>query len=288
MLEHIPLLQEALIEEFYALYDQYHDDDIYACALVFNEYLVLDCLAVSTTRSLFSEHEDPAQYLSEHDQWDVSKWRYRSSYSSESRFTQFKLLLADYLKTTHIFGNQLLEQHTYGQTTLELIITAFKQAKEACTDSYGLNTHSVVFFISLPQQPKVAVHSAECLNKSSPLLNEFLRHYALHTLPQHPKSKLKLSQTEKDLLVDLAQMVEIEPYDYLHISQQAYLLTLESTFMDSNPYIQKLVQTIAAMDTGMQNGCALEKNEILERIEQFYHANHNPTLLDNDHFSNLS
>ncbi|MGE8560942.1 MAG: hypothetical protein ACN6NJ_08345 [Acinetobacter sp.] len=94
----------------------------------------------------------------------------------------------------------------------------------------------------------------------------------------------KLSQADKDLLVDLAQMVQVEPYDYLHIAHEAYLLTLESAFIDSNPYIQKLIQTIAAMDSGVEDGCALEKNEILERIEQFYHTNHSLTLLNHDHF----
>ena len=98
MLEHIPLLKEALIEEFYSLYDQYNEDQIYACALVFNEYLRIEDLAISTIRSLFAEHEDPAQYLSEQDKWQVKKWRYRSHSSAENRFAQFKLILADYLK----------------------------------------------------------------------------------------------------------------------------------------------------------------------------------------------
>ena len=288
MLEHIPLLKEALIEEFYSLYDQYNEDLIYACALVFNEYLGLDYLAISTTRSLFAEHEDQAQYLSEQDKWQVKKWRYRSHSSAENRFAQFKLILADYLKKTHIFGNPLLEQkYDNGQNNLDLLIATFKQAKEAFAHSYGLDIHHIVFFIHTPNQPQVLVHSAQCLNIGSPLLDEFIQHHAPETLPKNLCSKQKLSQADKDLLVDLAQMTEVEPYDYLHIAQQAYLLTLESAFIDSNPYIQKLIQTIAAMDSGIKDGCALEKNEILERIEQFYHTSHSLTLINHDYFPHI-
>ncbi len=167
------------------------------------------------------------------------------------------------------------------------MIAAFKQAKEAFAHSYGLDTHNIVFFICIPNQPQVAVHSAQCLNIGSPLLDEFIQHHSPKALPQNLRSKQKLLQADKDLLVDLAQMVQVEPYDYLHIAQQAYLLTLESAFIDTNPYIQKLIQTIAAMDSGIKDGCALEKNEILERIEQFYHASHTPTFLNNDHYSHI-
>ncbi len=288
MLEHIPLLKDALIEAFYPLYDQYNEDQIYACALVFNEYLRMDDLAVSTTRSFFAEHEDPLQYLSEQDKWQVKKWRYRSHASAENRFAQFKLILADYLKKTHAFGHPMLQQnHSNAQNNLDLVIAAFQQAKDAFAHSYGLDTHNIVFFIHIPHQPQVAIHSAQCLNSGSPLLDDFIRHHSPKTPPQNLSSKQKLSQADKDLLVDLAQMTEVEPYDYLHIAQQAYLLTLESAFIDTNPYIQKLIQTIAAMDCGIKDGCALEKNEILERIEQFYHASQNLTLSNVNPFPDI-
>ncbi|OTG71943.1 hypothetical protein B9T26_11175 [Acinetobacter sp. ANC 4169] len=279
MLEHIQLLQDALIEEFYSLYDQYNEDHIYACALVFNEYLLVDYLAISTTRSLFAEHEETVQYLSEQDKWAVKKWRYRSPPSTESRFAQFKSLLADYLKTTHIFGNPVLEQEqANGQNNLDLFITAFKQAQQALAHSYGLDINNIVFFISIPNRPQAVVHSAQSLNVDSLLLAELIQHHAPQNLPAKTRTKQKLSQADKDLLVDVAQMVEVEPYDYLQVAQEAYLLTLESTFIDTNPYIQKLIQTIAAMDSGLNDGCALEKQEILDRIEQFYHANHSLPL----------
>ena len=65
MPEHTTLLKQVLIEEFQQLYQHYKNDDIYACALVFNEYLQIDYLAISTQRSIYAEHEDRAQYLSE-------------------------------------------------------------------------------------------------------------------------------------------------------------------------------------------------------------------------------
>lgn len=73
MLEHLQSFQAALIHEFFQLYEQYEQDHIYACALVLNEYLGFEYLAISTRRSLFSEQEDPAQYLSDHDKWSVQK-----------------------------------------------------------------------------------------------------------------------------------------------------------------------------------------------------------------------
>ena len=73
MLEHIENLKNTLIQEFFQLYEQYEQDQIYACALVLNEYLGFEYLAISTRRSLFSEQEDPAQYLSDHDKWSVQK-----------------------------------------------------------------------------------------------------------------------------------------------------------------------------------------------------------------------
>lgn len=55
MLEHIQNLKNTLIQEFFQLYEQYEQDQIYACVLVFNEYLGVDYLAVSSQRNLFNE-----------------------------------------------------------------------------------------------------------------------------------------------------------------------------------------------------------------------------------------
>lgn len=63
-------------------------------------------------------------------------------------------------------------------------------------------------------------------------------------------------------------MARIDPFDYMQVANHTYILTLDATFTDINPYIQNLVQTIAAMDTDPQ--FALTREEILERIDQFY------------------
>ena len=90
------------------------------------------------------------------------------------------------------------------------------------------------------------------------------------TLSQSTVNKrLKLSQSDKDILIDLEQMLTIEPYDYLQVAQDAYLLTLESYFIDSNIYIQKLIQHIAAMAAEPDGSCALSWEEIMQRLQQF-------------------
>ena len=175
MLEHIPLLKEASIEEFYSLYDQYNEDQVYAYALIFNEYLRIEDLAISTIRSLFAEPEDPAQYLAEQDKWQVKKWRHRSLPCTENRFAEFKLLLADYFKKIHMFGNPMQgQEYANTQNNLDLVIRTFTQAKEAFAHSYGLDTHNIVFFIHLPHQPPISIHSAQRLNLDNALLNEFI------------------------------------------------------------------------------------------------------------------
>ena len=54
MLDYLEHLQQMLVKDFYQLYDRYQDDEIYACSLVFDEFLLLDDLAISTERSIFS------------------------------------------------------------------------------------------------------------------------------------------------------------------------------------------------------------------------------------------
>ena len=99
MLDYLEDLQQTLVEEFYRLYDHYQDDQIYACSLVFDEFLLLDDLAISTERSIFKDPEYLQQYLAEQDRWNVQKWRYRAHTSPDSGLTPFKTLLADYFKT---------------------------------------------------------------------------------------------------------------------------------------------------------------------------------------------
>ena len=267
MLEHLPVLKDALIHEFYQLYDRYYEDEIYGCALVFNEYLMLDHLTIATKRSLFAEHEDYAQFLAQEDKWNVSKWRFRSS-AQDNRLNEFKALLADYFQRRHFFGTPLQQQNLNELNNLDVLLNAYKQAKEALVDSYGLDVDQILFFVSMPTQRNVETSSAAFLNGSSQLLQEFMQAKQQQQVAHDPARLKKLSQADKDLLVDIAQLARLDPFDYMQIANQAYILTLDSTFTDINPYIQNLVKTIASMDTDPQ--FALTREEILERIDQFY------------------
>lgn len=267
--EHIQLLKEAMITEFYRLYEAYSEDDIYACALVFDSYLTLDYLAVSTERSLFSETDEDCQYLAQSDRWMVGKWRYHSRHA-HCQLTPLRPIFADYLKQTHIFGQPLQNDDLKAaKNNLDIFLDAFAQAKTALIESYGLNIDSTLFFISIPNQPKVEILSAQQLNHSSTLLSDFLSHknYQPELKPLNDAAaKIKLGRSDKDLLTDLAQIILIEPYDYLEVAREAYLLTLEANFIDTNVYVQKLILTIASMDTQADGSCALVREEILSQI----------------------
>jgi hypothetical protein len=273
MIEHVPAFKSALIDEFYRLYEQYVADDIYGCALVLNQYLMLDHLAISTQRSIFSDQEDSKQYLAEQDKWNVNKWRYRSDVQN-SRFNPIKSILVDYFKQKQIFGNPIIEINQNNQRNhLDIVVDSFRQAKYALYDAYGLDVNNMLFFISIPSQPNVEVRSALALNQALDLLDEFVKFKNPQQLEQESNyipQKIKLTQADKDILIDLAQMVEIQPFNYQDVAQEAYLLTLEPNFIDTNIYIQKLILNIAAMDDQNNAACALEPNEILEQIQQLY------------------
>ncbi|ENX10241.1 DUF4303 domain-containing protein [Acinetobacter variabilis] len=269
MLDYLEHLQQMLVKDFYQLYDRYQDDEIYACSLVFDKFLLLDDLAISTERSFFQDPEVPQQYLAEQDRWNLQKWRYKSHSSSQSKLVPFKTLLAEYFKTQHSFGHPVLaQQKQIPATHLDLLLETFKQAKRKLSEAYGLDLDSIIFFLSVPAQPECECQSALELNSDSRLLQDFLA--SRQTLSQSTVNKrLKLSQSDKDILIDLEQMLTIEPYDYLQVAQDTYLLTLESYFIDSNIYIQKLIQHIAAMAAEPDGSCGLSREEIMQRLQQF-------------------
>src|SRR5690606_8845280 len=240
MLDYVERLQQTLAEEFCELYDHYQDDEIYACSLVLDEFLLLDDLAISTERSIFKDPEDPQQYLAEQDRWKVRQWRYRAHASPESGLTPLKTLLADYYKTQHSFCHPVLaQQKQLHATHLDLLLESFKQAEYRISEAYGLDLDGILFFMSLPTQVEFECQSAQTLNPEHIHLQKFLASRQTTHLPAMQK-RLKLSQNDKDILIDLEQMLVMEPYDYLQVAQDAYLLTLESYFVDSNIYIQKL------------------------------------------------
>ena len=234
MLDYLEHLQQTLVEEFYRLYDHYQDDQIYACSLVFDEFLLLDDLAISTERSIFKDPEYLQQYLEEQDRWNVRKWRYRAHALPHSGLIPFKTLLADYFKTQHSFGHPVLaQQKQLHATHLDLLLESFKQTKHRLSEAYGLDLDGILFFMSLPTQVEFECQSAQTLNPEHIHLQKFLASRQTTHLPAIQK-RLKLSQNDKDILIDLEQMLVMEPYDYLQVAQDAYLLTLESYFVDSN------------------------------------------------------
>lgn len=156
MLDYLEHLQQMLVKDFYQLYDRYQDDEIYACTLVFDEFLLLDDLAISTERSFFQDPEDPQQYLAERDRWNVRKWRYKSQSSSQSELVPFKTLLAEYFKTQHSFGHPVLaQQKQLPATHLDLLLETFKQAKRKLSEAYGLDLDSIIFSSAFRPNPNV-------------------------------------------------------------------------------------------------------------------------------------
>lgn len=279
MLAHITTLKNILIKEFQHLYSQYQADDIYACCLVFNDYLWVDHLAVSTTKSIFSDHEERQQYLPHHERWNVSKWRYRSESNQNLGIQQLKFLSSANVERENNVSNLLFQYADQSlMTHIELLHEALHHAKAELVQHYGNAIHEIVFFISQAAQPELELSSARFLNQDSERLRTFLviKQAQLKPVQQH---RSKLSQADKDLLIDLAQIVEINPYDYLYVAHEAYLLTLEPSFIDINIYIQKLVHSIAAMAYDSAGRCAMSKTEILQRIEQFYYTAR-PNALD--------
>ena len=270
MKEHIELLTAALVAEFYTLHQRYHNDGIYACALVLSPYLLIQDLAISTHRSLFSDSEEEIQYLSEHDKWQVQKWRYRS-HPSKSHFLPLNSKLSQYFKQTHLFGQPIEQEDlSTAKNNLNLFLTALAQAQTQLQQQ-NIQVDEILFLIHIPKQAKIEVMTAQQLNPSSALLSEMLLHK--HYQPnestfQKSAAKIQLSQSDKDLLTDLEQILLVEPYDYLNVAHQAYLLTLEPSFVDTNVYVQRLIQNIAAMDAQQDGLCEIPRDVLLAQIEQ--------------------
>lgn len=270
MLEHLDTFKEALIQEFYQLYDRYQDDQIYACSLIFNKFLIIEDLVLSTEKSICNaDEEDLTQYLAPQERWETQKWRYRASANPQNSLKDFHRILARYFQSLHSFGNPLLENNPDSQLNhLKVLINMIQIAKQQLQDEYGLDIEPILFFVTVPQQPEFEIYSAQLLNANHPLLVEFIQHKM--AVKNTVTVRKKLSQSDKDILTDVAQLVEIEPYDYMKVAHEAYLLTLEPHFIDCHPSIQQFIHTIAAMVSDNAGLCAMSKDEILQRIEQFY------------------
>lgn len=265
------IYKDAFVAAFINLYQQYQADQIYTCALVLNKFLLIDNLAISTQRSIFAEHEDNAQYLAENDRWNASKWRYRVTPTLENSPNQTKSTLSEHLKTSYMIDSAFQNTHSITQqNNLAMLLNAFQQAIITLKKNFAVDVEHILFFISIPTQPETEISSALYLNTTSPLLQNFLdakQQLDINSLPK----RMKLTQSDKDMLIDLAQIVEVQPYHYLQVANDAYLLTLDRNYNATNPYIQKLIESIVAMTSDPDGTFAMEKDEILQRINQFYH-----------------
>ena len=264
------IYKDAFVAAFMNLYQLYQTDQIYACALVLNKFLLIDNLAISTQRSIFAEDEDSAQYLAAHDRWNVSKWRYRSLPSLSQDLSQFKMTSVNEVGLLDLDPSSI-ESSMKSESTnhLSILLNAIQQTKVDLAQSYGIELDNILFFITLPTQPEIEIYSAQVLNTPSTQLEDFLKSKQPLQLDSLPK-RMKLSQHDKDLLIDLAQIVEIQPYNYLHVANEVYLLSLEKSYATTNLYIQKLIDSIVAMTSDPKGTFAMEKEEILQRINQFY------------------
>lgn len=269
MNEYIVALKQLLVDSFLNLYQQYHGEDIYACSLILNEFLLVDDLAISTEKSIFDESENHLQYLAEHERWMVEKWCYHSHHHHTYTLKKFSAELAKYFQ--HQLRLNDVSSHQKQSTPsnhFSLFLKSFEAAIQSLIQQHTLDLSRMIFFIHIPTQVELEIQSAEYLNHDSLLLRHFL-FYKNQKKSKINTPRTKLSQTDKDLLTDLGQIIQVQPYDYIQVSHEAYLLTLEPYFIDTNVYIQKLIQSIASMAVEVDGSCAMTKFEILQRLDQF-------------------
>lgn len=261
--EYLSDLKTALLNEFDALYKKHQDQGIYAFALVLDGLLVAQYTTVSTRKSLLSDAENKFQYLSEDDQWNVDKWQYRAQ--TQQGVALFSRKMSEYFQKTRLNSTQLSAKERFNDNALNFYIHGMQEIKDYILDQYNLRADKIIFLIHFSSNPQIAVSSLERLNPPSSNLFEAIAHLK-SSLISKGRTKTRLSQIDKDLLIDLGQLLEIEPYDDLQVAQQAYMLTLEPYFLETSPSIQRLINDIAAMDAGI---LVMTKHEILQRIKQF-------------------
>lgn len=261
--EYLADLKTALLHEFDALYQKHHDQGIYAFALVLDGLLVAQYTTVSTKKSLLTEVENKYQYLSEQDMWNVEKWQYRAQ--TNQGVSSFSRSMSEYFQHTRLSFTSISSKDRFNQNALNFYVQGMEDVKDIILDKYDLLADKITFLVHLPNDPQVAIRSLERLNPPSSNLFEAIANLKSTVITQG-KARFKLSQVDKDILTDLGQSLEIEPYDDMQIAQQAYLLSLEPYFLETSPYIQNLINDIAAMEEGY---LVMTKQEIQNRMKQF-------------------
>lgn len=258
--EYLADLKTALLHEFDALYKKYQSQSIYAFALALGGLMVVQYTTVSTQKSLLSEAENKFQYLAEKDKWNVDKWQYRAQ--PQLGLALFSRKMTEYFQQTRLNSTQINTQGRINDNALNFYIQAMADVKDTILNRYNIDTTKITFLVHLISNPEVALTSLEKLNPPSSNLYEAIANLKSKQITQGTPKK-RLSQIDKDILIDLGQSLEIEPYDDLQIAHQAYLLTLEPYFLEIESSIQRLINDIAAMDAGI---LVMNKHEIQSRI----------------------
>lgn len=258
-------LKKALLFEFDALFKKYKDHKIYAYALVLDELFLAQYSAVSTDESLLTETENKFQYLAEKDKWNVNKWLYRANTSQGvSLFTR---KMRAYFQNISLISTQVNASETFNKKALNFYIQCMIEVKNEILERYDLAPNQLIFYIHQASNPQTAITTLEKLNAPSSDLYEAIADLKSLIIVQG-KTKFKLNQVDKDILIDLGQILELEPYDDMTVAQHAYLLSLEPYFLETNPFIQRLIHDIASMDTYL---LVMSKNDIKNRIRIFQH-----------------
>lgn len=261
------VIKNILIDVFQEFYYRQKKNGIYAFSFEIDEALNIQNFLLSTKASLFNEEENKQQYLVEEDKWNITKWKHRIRNSDDNKriLDNFQSDPAETSLLYRLFTSTSAEPENNAE--FELLMDSFEEAISYLSKIYKLDLTQIVFFIYAPHDSALTITSAQRLNKASSLLFEFIASINI-SIQQLNAQPIKLNQADKDLLIDLAQIVEMtEPYDALFVAHQAYLLSFEPMFKDANFHIQNLIQHISSIDN---HDFALSKEEILNRILQFY------------------
>jgi len=258
-------LKMLISDAFQEFYYRYKKDRIYAFVVEVDEHFDIKSFMVSTEFSIFNETENKQQYLLEQDKWDIDKWKFKKRHNDEiilnTPFTDFdhnNLISQIYAAT---FPDQNLDEK------FKWLLEGYQQGIDFTSKIYNLDHNNILFLLVSKTNHDLLVETASQLNPASSLLFECLANTKIAG-KSNPLKFSKLSQADKDLLIDLAQVVNnAEPYDPLLVAHHAYLLTLDVEFQEANLHIQDLIRHISAIDN---YEFALSKEDILERINYFY------------------
>lgn len=259
--------ESQIIDAFQGFYNEHKNNQIYAFAIEIDESFNMKSFLISTESSIFNETEDKQQYLPEDDRWNIKKWKYRKKNTAEIQSQQNQP--ADHFSQdtaiAKIFQSALPLEDSMEH--MSIFLEGYQQAINYLSKVYRLNLNQMLFLVYSPLHKAYELEFAEQLNPSNSFFFEFAANSKIEE-KKKPINKTKLHQVDKDILIDLAQIVTIiEPFDPLFVAHQAYLLTLTPEYAEVNDHIQNLVTTIMSMDNQI---FALDKDEILNRINYFY------------------